>query len=233
MIKPSQVRLLKIPVFLLCLLPLGKLVLETFGWWGMTLGANPIEELIHRCGLWGLNFLLITLAVTPAQRLSGWLWLIRFRRMFGLFAFFYICLHFTVYAGLDQRFDLDAIGEDILKRPYITLGMTGLLLLIPMALTSTAGMMRRLGRRWQKLHRLIYVIGILGVWHFYWQVKKDVSEPLIYAALLAALLGYRLFAAWRKRNRRRNNDHTAHARRTIPEFERLPVSAELPRSKGS
>jgi len=199
--KSRSVRLLKVPVFIACLIPLGKLLLEAFGIQGLTLGANPIEELIHRCGLWGLNFLLITLAVTPLRGLTRWNWLIRFRRMFGLFAFFYLCLHLTVYAGLDQRFDLSAIGEDILKRPYITLGMTGLTLLIPLAITSTNGMMRRLGRRWQKLHRLNYLVAILGTWHFYWQVKKDVREPLIYAGILALLLGYRLVAHWRKKRR--------------------------------
>ncbi len=200
---PHRVRLLKIPVFALCLLPLAKLLLETFELGGFSLGANPIEELIHRCGLWGLNFLLITLAVTPARRLLSWNWLLRFRRMFGLFAFFYICLHFTVYAGLDQRFDLAAIGEDIIERPYITLGMTGLLLLLPLALTSTAGMMRRLGRRWGQLHRLVYVVAVLGCWHFYWQVKQDVVQPLIYAAVLAALLGIRVAYFWQKRRRSR------------------------------
>lgn len=195
------VRLLKIPVFLACLLPLCKLVLEAFGIAGLGLGANPIEQLIHRCGLWGLIFLLVTLSVTPLRLLTGQTWLIRFRRMFGLFSFFYICLHFLVYSGLDQRFDFAAIGEDIVKRPYITLGITGLTLLIPLALTSTAAMMRRLGRRWLQLHRLVYVIAVLGVWHFYWQVKKDISEPLLYAGILALLLGYRLLSAWRKKKR--------------------------------
>jgi len=196
-----RVRLLKIPVFFACLVPLGKLLLQTFGLLGLSLGPNPIEELIHRCGLWGLNFLFITLAVTPLRRLTGLNWLIRFRRMFGLFSFFYLCLHFFVYAGLDQRFDLSAIGEDILKRPYITLGITGLTLLIPLAATSTGGMMRRLGRRWQQLHRLVYLVAILGTWHFYWQVKKDVREPLVYASVLALLLGYRLVVHWRKKRR--------------------------------
>jgi len=195
------VRLLKIPVFAACLLPFGKLVLEALEVAGFSLGVNPVEELIHHCGLWGLNFLLITLAVTPLRRITGWAWLLRFRRMFGLFAFFYLCLHFTAYAGVDQRFDLAAIGEDILERPYITLGITGLILLIPLALTSTAGMMRRLGRRWQQLHRLVYVAAILGAWHFWWQVKKDISEPLIYAGILALLLGFRAVTAWQRKRR--------------------------------
>ncbi len=198
------VRLLKVPVFLVCLVPLGKLALEAFGIAGLGLGANPIEQLIHRCGLWGLIFLLVTLSVTPLRELTGQNWLLRFRRMFGLFAFFYICLHFLIYSGLDQRFDFAAIGEDILERPYITLGITGLTLLIPLAFTSTAAMMRRLGRRWLLLHRLVYVIAILGVWHFYWQVKKDISEPLIYAGILALLLGYRVVSGWRKKKRSAN-----------------------------
>lgn len=200
---PRSLRFLKIPVFVICLLPLGRLSLETFGLLGLSLGANPIEELIHRCGLWGLNFMFVTLTVTPLRHLTGWVWLIRFRRMFGLFAFFYLCLHFTAYAGLDQRFDPGAIAEDILKRPYITLGITGLTLLIPLAATSTGGMMRRLGRRWLQLHRLVYAVAILGTWHFYWQVKKDILEPLIYAGILALLLGFRLFVYWRKKRRSR------------------------------
>ncbi len=182
----------KLLVFLLCLLPLGRLGLEIGGVAGLSLGANPIEELIHRLGKWGLNFLLITLAITPLRKWTGLSWLLRFRRMLGLFAFFYVLLHFLTYAGLDQRFDLAAIAEDIIKRPYITIGLSALLLLWPLALTSTNGMMRRLGGRWKKLHRLVYLIAILGVWHFYWQVKLDTLEPLIYIGILAVLLGYRV-----------------------------------------
>jgi sulfoxide reductase heme-binding subunit YedZ len=188
----GSIRILKVLLFLACLIPLGKLTLEIFGVAGMSLGANPIEELIHRLGIWGLNFLLITLTVTPLRRLTGKNWLLRFRRMLGLFAFFYLLLHFLTYAGLDQRYDLAAIIEDIAERPYITVGFTALLLLVPLAATSTQAMMRRLGRRWQKLHRLVYLIAILGVVHFYWQVKLDTLEALIYAAILAILLGYRL-----------------------------------------
>jgi len=150
------------------------------------------------------------------RKLTGWNWLLRFRRMFGLFAFFYVLLHFLAYAGLDQRFALALILEDIAERPYITVGMTALVLLLPLALTSTKGMMRRLGKRWQKLHRLIYVIGILGVWHFYWQVKLDTLEPLVYAGILTALLAFRL-VDWRRRSRRQafadtrsQNDRIAH-----------------------
>ena len=196
---PGRIRALKILLFFLCLLPLGRLVLEAFGIGGFGHGANPIEELIHRCGKWGLKFLLITLAVTPLRWLTGAGWLLRFRRMLGLFAFFYVSLHFLAYAGLDQRFDLSVILEDIAERPYITIGFAALVLLLPLALTSTNGMMRRLGPRWKKLHRLVYPIAILGVWHFYWQVKLDTLEPLIYAGILAVLLGFRL---WRNRNGR-------------------------------
>lgn len=194
--KPDGVGILKVPVFLLCLAPLVLLAMETFGVAGLSLGANPVEELIHRFGIWGLNFLLITLAVSPLRRLTGLTWLLRFRRMFGLFAFFYVSMHFMVYAGLDQRFDLAVILEDIAERPYITVGFTALVLLLPLALTSTRGMMRRLGRNWKKLHRLVYPIAILGVWHFYWQVKLDTLEPTVYALALAVLLGFRV---WRRR----------------------------------
>ena len=187
-----SVRLLKIPVFLLCLLPLAKLLAEIFGWWGLSLGANPVEALIHRLGTWALNFLLITLAVTPLRRLTGHAWLLRFRRMLGLFAFFYICLHFLAYAWVDQRFALGFIIEDIAERPYITLGFSAFLLLIPLAVTSTRGWIRRLGPRWKKLHRLVYVAAILGVWHYYWLVKADVLLPLVYAGILALLFGIRL-----------------------------------------
>lgn len=204
----KTLKALKVLVFFLCLVPLFKLLMETFGIAGLSLGANPIEELLHRCGLWGLNFLLITLAVTPIRQLARLNWLLRFRRMFGLFSFFYISLHFTVYAALDQRFDLSAIGEDIAERPYITLGVTGLILLIPLAVTSTSGMMRRLGRRWTSLHRLVYVVAILGAWHFWWQVKKDIAEPLIYVAILAVLLGFRMIVAWRRKKSRRQQPHT-------------------------
>jgi len=180
-------------VFLACLLPLLLLIASAFSVGGLSLGANPIEELLHQCGRWGLKFLLLSLAITPLRRWTGWNWLIRFRRMLGLFAFFYIVLHFVVYAVLDQSLDMSAIFADIVKRPYITLGMVGLLMLIPLAVTSTKGMMRRLGKRWQKLHRLVYVIAILAVWHFYWQVKLDTLDASIYAIILAFLLGTRIY----------------------------------------
>ena len=196
----GQVRFLKIPVFLLCLLPLGKLVLEAFGLWGFSLGANPVEGLLHSLGTWALNFLMLTLAVSPLRKITGQAWLLRFRRMLGLFSFFYVLLHFLVYAGLDQGLDLTFILEDIAERPYITLGFSAFVLLIPLAATSTRGMVRRLGVRWKKLHRLVYPVAILAVWHYYWLVKADVLQPLIYAAVLAFLLGFRLWG-WRTRRR--------------------------------
>lgn len=195
-------RLTKPLLFLACLLPLAYLAAAAFGVAGSGLGANPVEKLLHELGRWGLKFLLITLSVTPLRRWTGWNWLIGYRRMLGLFAFFYVVLHFLVYAVLDQGLDIGAIGEDILKRPYITLGMAGLLMLIPLAVTSTRGMMRRLGKRWQKLHRLVYLIAIVGVWHYYWQVKLDTLAPTMYALVLALLLGARVYHAQMARRRR-------------------------------
>jgi len=196
-------RLTKPLLFLACLLPLTYLAAAAFGVAGFGLGANPVEKLLHELGRWGLKFLLITLSVTPLRRWTGWNWLIGYRRMLGLFAFFYVLLHFVVYAVLDQGLDIGAIGGDILKRPYITLGMAGLLMLVPLAVTSTRGMMRRLGKRWQTLHRLVYVVAIAGVWHFYWQVKLDTLAPTIYALVLAVLLGTRVYYALAARFRRR------------------------------
>ena len=188
----SFFRLTKPVVFIICLLPSLVLSLQAFEVAGLGLGSNPVEQLLHQLGRWGLKFLLITLAITPLRRWTGLNWLVRFRRMLGLFAFFYIVLHFSTYAVLDQGLEIALIIEDVIKRPYITLGMAGLLLLIPLALTSTRGMMRRLGKSWVKLHRLVYVIAILGVWHFYWQVKLDTLEALVYALVLALLLAVRL-----------------------------------------
>ena len=200
-VKIKTIRALKVAVFALCLVPLGKLAFEAFGIAGMSLGANPIEELLHRCGKWGLNLILITLTITPLRRLTGWNWVIRFRRMLGLFAFFYTLLHFLIYAVLDQGLALNFIVEDIIERPYITLGILALLMLIPLAITSTNGWMRRLGKRWLKLHKLVYPIAILAVWHYYWQVKQDILEPLIYAGVLAMLLGIRYWY-FRQRQKR-------------------------------
>jgi methionine sulfoxide reductase heme-binding subunit len=167
---------------------------------GMDLGADPVKRLIHACGITALNMLLITLLVTPVRQISGWNSLIRLRRMLGLFAFFYALMHFVVYAWLDQGLDLAAIGADIVKRPYITIGLAALLMLVALAVTSTNGMMRRLGRRWTTLHKLIYVLTALGIWHFYWQVKKDIREPLLYIGMFAVLMGWRIFRKLRAKS---------------------------------
>jgi sulfoxide reductase heme-binding subunit YedZ len=183
---------LKVLVFALALVPLGRLVAAVF-FYPEWLGANPAEFITRNTGDWALRLLLLTLAVTPARQLLGWNWLVRFRRMLGLFAFFYVVVHFSSYVAFDQVFDVREIVNDIVKRPFITVGMLSLALLIPLAVTSTNGMVRRLGaRRWMALHRLIYVIGPLAVLHFWWMVKRDLTEPIIYAVILAALLGYRL-----------------------------------------
>ncbi len=193
------VRLSKVVIWPLCLAPLSILMLSAFQLFSFELGPNPIEEILHTLGKWGLKFLLITLAITPLRRWTGINWLIQYRRLFGLFAFFYILMHFLVYFILDQSLDIDAVIEDIIKRPYITLGMTALSLMLPLAVTSTRGMMRRLGKRWKKLHKLVCVIGILGVWHFYGQVKLDTLEATFYAALLIVLLGSRYWHSRRSK----------------------------------
>lgn len=156
------------------------------------LGANPIEALLHLTGRWGLAFLLLGLAVTPLRRLTGWGRLIRVRRLLGLFAFFYLTLHFSIYLGVDQGFAWEFIAEDITERPFITVGFAAFVLLIPLAVTSTRGWIRRLGRRWQLLHRLVYPAAILGVVHFYWKVKADTYWPLVAGGVLGALLLARL-----------------------------------------
>ena len=188
-------------VFLLCLLPLA-----TLGWQALhgELTANPIEFITHATGDWTLRFLVITLCVTPFRKILHLPELIRFRRMLGLFAFFYACLHFTTYIWLDKFFDLSEMWKDIAKRKYITVGFTAFLLLIPLALTSTAGWIRRLGgKRWQMLHRLIYFSATLGVIHYYWQVKSAVIRPLTYGAIVAVLLLWRLFASLSKKKQLR------------------------------
>ena len=190
-----QIRLIWKPlVFVACLVPLALVVGDAFGITG-SLGANPVEEILDRFGNWALRFVLVTLAITPLRKLTGRNWLQRFRRMFGLFTFFYALLHFLTWLILDQGLLMSAIIEDIAKRPFITIGVAALLLLIALAATSTNGMRRRLGRRWQSLHNAVYAIAILAVWHYWWQVKLDSSEPAIYAAILAVLLGTRVY--WR------------------------------------
>ena len=178
-------RLVKPLLFVACLVPFALLVHAalTDG-----LGANPIETVTHSTGDWTLRLLLVTLAMTPLRRLLGHAWPIRLRRMLGLFAFFYACLHFLAWAWLDQQWLPQAILADIADRPYITVGFIAWLLLIPLALTSTRWSMRRLGRRWKRLHRSVYLVGILGIVHFLWLVKADLSEPIVYAVLLGLLL---------------------------------------------
>ena len=195
----AQIAVIKVIVFLLCLIPAANLVL---GWQNDALGANPIETLSRASGEWTLRFLLISLAVTPLRRYTGLHWLIRLRRMLGLFVFAYATSHLLSYVWLDQFFDWRAIARDILDRPFITVGFSAFVLLIPLAATSNSFALRRLGgRRWQALHRSSYGIAVLGVVHFWWLVKAGVFTPLIYALVLAALLGLR--AWWRELERRR------------------------------
>lgn len=161
------------------------------------LGVNPIEEVLHETGIWALRWLVLSLAITPARRLTGWNGLIRFRRMIGLFAFFYAALHVAGYVVLDLFFDWTAILEDLAKRPYITAGFASFVTMLPLAVTSTAGWVRRLGgRAWQRLHRLAYVSAVAAVVHYWWLVKADTWRPMRYAAILAVLLGVRAWWAW-------------------------------------
>ena len=187
---------LKPLVFLLCLIPFGQLAYNAYTG---DLGVNPIEFITRFTGSWALLFLLGSLVVTPLRRLTRWNELIKFRRMLGLFAFSYALAHFSTYLVLDLFFDWAAIGKDILKRPYVTAGFTAFVLMIPLAITSTAAMIRRLGKRWQQLHRLVYLAAIGGVIHFYWLVKADIRRPAQYGAVLALLLGYRLVVKLRPR----------------------------------
>ena len=194
---PGAVRAVKGVAFVLALLPLARLVA---GFFLDRLGANPIELITRSTGTWTLTFLLITLGVTPLRRFTGMHWLLKLRRMLGLFAFFYACLHFTTYIWFDQFFDWPAIWKDILKRRFIWIGFSAFVLLIPLALTSNNASVRKLGGAgWQRLHRLIYVIATCGVVHYWWLVKKDITQPVIYAGVLAVLLGYRVAAAVRRR----------------------------------
>ena len=179
---------LKPLLFILLLLPAIYLVYAAFT---DDLGANPIEKLLHETGFWTLTFLILTLTISPLRKLTSWNKLIQFRRMIGLFTFFYAFLHFGVYLGLDSFFEWSEIVEDLTKRPYITIGFTAFILLIPLAVTSTKGWIRKLGKRWQKLHKLIYVIAVLGVIHFWWLVKKDITEPLIFVLILIVLFTVR------------------------------------------
>jgi len=187
-------------VFLLCLLPAALVVGDAFGITGQ-LSANPVEDILDRFGNWAIRLIMVTLAVTPLRQITGWNWLTRFRRMLGLFTFFYALMHFSTWLLLDRGLAVDpafqwaAILEDLTERPFITIGFAALLLLTAMAVTSTNGMRRRMRRAWDKLHYSVYAVGVLGVWHYWWQVKKDASDAWIYAVILALLLGYRI---WKK-----------------------------------
>lgn len=194
----QQIRWIAKPaVFVIALVPFALLALRAIN---NDLGANPIETLNRTTGDWTIRFLMFVLAVTPLRKLTGWNALLRLRRMIGLFAFFYASVHFLTWIWIDQYFDLNGIVKDVIKRPFITLGFSCLLLLVPLAVTSTHGMVKRLGaRNWQRLHRLVYVIAIGGVIHYWWLVKSDIREPLMYAGILAVLLGLRLFWRWRER----------------------------------
>ena len=206
-----QIRLIWKPiVFLICLVPAALVVTDLFEITG-TLGANPVEAMLDRFGNWSIRFIMIALAVTPLRKLTGWNWLTRFRRMLGLFTFFYVLMHFLIWLMLDRGLYfsglaevIPAVVEDLTKRTFITLGFAALVILTAMAATSTAGMRRRIGRRWQQLHNGAYVVGILGVWHYWWQVKKGPDDAIYYAAILAVLLGLRIYwylAARRKKSR--------------------------------
>lgn len=194
-----QFTIIKSLLFVAALLPFVRLVLFAFT---DRLGANPIEFITRNTGSWTLYFLCMTLAVTPLRRFSQWNWLLKLRRMIGLFAFFYVCLHFTTFLWFDHFFDLAEMWKDVLKRPFITVGFAAFVLLIPLAVTSTNGMVRRLGAtRWKWLHRLIYLIAPLGILHFWWMKagKHDFQQPILFGCIVATLLLLRIFWAWKKR----------------------------------
>ena len=195
----SRLRITKILIFLAALVPLERLAWKAFH---DGLGANPVEVITHSTGDWTLILILTTLSITPLRKLTKQYWLIGVRRMIGLFAFFYGCLHFTTYIWLDKSFDVHEMIKDVYKRPFITAGFTAFVLMIPLALTSTKGWIRRLGKNWQRLHRLIYVTAIAGVVHYIWLVKADIREPLRYAFVLSVLLIYRI-VVWLSAKRRK------------------------------
>jgi sulfoxide reductase heme-binding subunit YedZ len=203
--KPKHLRsrIAKWAIGVLALVPAARIASLAFAG---DLGPNPIAEAMNRLGFWTLTLLLATLAPTPIQIVTGWKWPLRLRRMLGLETFLYVCLHFAVYLGVDQFFDWSAIGKDIVKRKFITVGFAAFLLLIPLAITSTDGMVRRLGFvRWKRLHRLIYLAAVLGVVHFVWRVKSDLRQPLIFAAVLASLLAIRATSVARVARRARDS----------------------------
>lgn len=189
---------LKPPVFLICLLPFFFILTDSIELTG-NLGANPIENIQDRLGNWGLRFLLLTLAISPLRKLTGQIWLTLFRRMLGLFTFFYVLMHFLTWLILEQNIYLPAITEDIITRPFITIGFLALLILFLLASTSTNNIQRKLQKKWYAIHRLIYAASILAVWHYWWQVKKDITEPLIYVFILSILLLYRIWIKYLSR----------------------------------
>ena len=178
-------------VFLLCLMPLLLIIGDLFEITG-TLGANPIENMQDRFGIWGLRFIVAVLMISPLRSITGFTWITQFRRMIGLYAFFYVLMHFLVWLLLEQNLLMSAIIEDIATRPFITIGFIALLILVALASTSTMNIRKKMGNNWARLHSGIYLTSILGVWHFWWQVKKDITEPLIYAIIISILLLYRL-----------------------------------------
>lgn len=193
----SHITSLKRLVFVVALLPLSWLVYALLA---DKLGANPIEAVTRDTGLWALRFIMVTLLISPLRQMTGVNALVRFRRMLGLFAFFYACMHMLLYLGLDQFFDWQEIWLDIIKRPFITVGFVSFVLLIPLTVTSTDRMIKRLGgRRWKKLHYLIYLILVLSCVHFYMLVKQDKTEPLIYLLIMILLLGVRVINRFRRR----------------------------------
>lgn len=194
---------LKPTVFLICLLPLILVLSDLFEIYG-TLGANPIENIQDRFGIWGLRFIVILLMISPLKKITGIIWLIQFRRMIGLFAFFYVLMHFLVWLLLEQSLLMPAIIEDVTKRPFITIGFIALLILLILASTSTSNIRRSMGKKWDKLHQSVYLASILGIWHFWWQVKKDITEPLIYAVIIFILLNYRLWNKYKKTQPKKN-----------------------------
>ena len=179
----------KVVVFLTCLAPFGWLVVRALTG---RLGINPVEDLELTTGIWALRFLVATLLVTPVRRLSGWNRIVQYRRMLGLFTFFYASVHFAIYIGVDQFFAFGFIVKDVAKRPFITMGFTAFVLMIPLAVTSTKGWIRRLGRRWPVLHRLIYVSGVCAAIHYLWKVKVMIGSPVYYATVIGLLLAFRL-----------------------------------------
>lgn len=193
--RERRIRAGKLAAWLLCALPLAWAVLAAFETGPYSLGPNPVEALLHHLGIWGLNLLLVTLAVTPLRRITGFVWLTRFRRMLGLYAFAYVSLHLLVYLTLDRELMPGEIWDDVARRPHITAGVAAFLLILPLAITSTQRWRVRLGRHWQRLHRLVYPATALGVLHYFWLVKLDRGAPLVYAAVLAALLALRWLPA--------------------------------------